>query len=278
MSPAPRPERDATAVDRIADAYLDESLALHPAKATRIGAPGYDHLLTDYSPDGIAARTDLDRRALAELESVSAQDDIDRVSIAAMRERLGVAIELADSGADESDLNVIASPVQDVRSVFDLMPTDTAQDWATVAARLRAVPQAMQGYERSLSSAASRSDVSPRRQVESVIAQCTSYGGSDGFFVDVRRIRLCCKRSARLAGRRAQRRRADRGGGLSRAGRLLEGVDPAARPGGRRMRSREVRALVAGLRRRDASTSTRPTPGARTSWRGSSPRCRAPLS
>ncbi len=183
MSPAPRPERDATAVDRIADAYLDESLALHPAKATRIGATGYDHLLTDYSPDGIAARTDLDRRALAELESVSAQDDIDRVTIAAMRERLGVAIELADSGADESDLNVIASPVQDVRSVFDLMPTDTAQDWATVAARLRAVPQAMQGYERSLTSAASRSDVSPRRQVESVIAQCTSYGGSDGFFV-----------------------------------------------------------------------------------------------
>jgi uncharacterized protein (DUF885 family) len=183
VSPAPRPERQPTAVDRIANGYLDESLALHPAKATRIGVPGYDHLLTDYSPDGIAARTELDRRTLGRLDAAVAEDAIDRVSVEAMRERLGIAVELAESGADESDLNVIASPVQDVRSVFDLMPTETAEHWATIAARLRAVPQAMQGYARSLVSAASRSDVSPRRQVESVIAQCTSYGGSEGFFV-----------------------------------------------------------------------------------------------
>jgi uncharacterized protein (DUF885 family) len=155
---------------------------LHPAKATRIGASGYDHLLTDYSPDGIAARTELDRRTLTRLAAAEPEDAIDRISIEAMRERLGIAVELAESGADESDLNVIASPVQDVRSVFDLMPTDTADQWATVAARLRAVPQAMQGYARSLSHAAGRSDVSPRRQVESVLAQCASYGGAEGFF------------------------------------------------------------------------------------------------
>jgi uncharacterized protein (DUF885 family) len=183
VSPAPRPERQATAVDRIADAYLDESLALHPAKATRIGAAGYDHLLTDYSPDGIAARTELDRRTLSRIGGAVAEDAIDRVTVEAMRERLGVAVELAESGAEESDLNVIASPVQDVRSVFDLMPAETADNWATIAARLRAVPQAMEGYARSLASAAGRSDVSPRRQVESVIAQCASYGGSEGFFV-----------------------------------------------------------------------------------------------
>jgi uncharacterized protein (DUF885 family) len=170
-------------VDRIADAYLDASLTLHPAKATRIGAPGFDDKLTDYSPDGIAARTALDRQTLAQLDGVPAADAIDQVTIDAMRERLGVMLEIADSGAEESDLNVIASPVQDVRSVFDLMSSETADDWSTIAARLRAVPEAMQGYQRSLISAAGRSDVSPRRQVEGVMTQCASYGADDGFFV-----------------------------------------------------------------------------------------------
>ncbi len=145
MTSAHRPERVPTTVDRLADSYLDQSLALHPGKATRIGAPGYDHLLADYSPDGIAARTDLDRRTLAALDQIAAEDAVDRVSIAAMRERLGINVELAGSGAEESDLNVIASPVQEIRSVFDLMPTDTAEQWATIAARLRAVPAAIAG-------------------------------------------------------------------------------------------------------------------------------------
>ncbi len=183
MTSAPRPDRAATGVDRLADDYLDQSLALNPGKATRIGAPGYDHLLADYSPDGIAARADLDRRTIAALDGVAPQDAVDRVSIDAMRERLGVAVELVDAGAEESQLNVIASPVQEVRSIFDLMPTDTAEQWATIAARLRAVPDAMRGYARSLAEAAGRSHVSPRRQVECVIDQCASYGGDHGFFV-----------------------------------------------------------------------------------------------
>jgi uncharacterized protein (DUF885 family) len=183
VTTAPRPERVPTTVDRLADSYLDQSLALHPGKATRIGAPGYDHLLADYSPDGIRARADLDRRTLAGLADVDAEDAIDRISIAAMRERLGINVELVESGAEESDLNVIATPVQEVRSVFDLMPTDTAEQWATIAARLRAVPSAMRGYSRSLATAAARSDVSPRRQVEQVATQCASYGGEHGFFV-----------------------------------------------------------------------------------------------
>ncbi len=187
MTDAPGAHREPTEVDRIADAYLDTSLSLHPAKATRIGAPGYDDQLTDYSPDGIAARTELDRRTLSALEGTQPVDAIDRVTVDAMRERLGVAVEIAESGAEESDLNVIASPVQDVRSVFDLMSTESADDWATIAQRLRAVPAAMEGYARSLTSAAARSDVSPRRQVQGVIAQCASYGADDGFFVSFAR-------------------------------------------------------------------------------------------
>jgi uncharacterized protein (DUF885 family) len=185
LPPALPPARPSTQVDRIADDYLDESLALNPGKATRIGAAGYDDRLADYSPDGIAARLELDRRTLARLDGVPAADDIDRVTVDALRDRLGVAVEIIESGAEESDLNVVASPTQDVRSVFDLMPTATVEDWATIAARLRAVPAALAGYTASLTTAADRSDVAPRRQVEAVMKQCQTYSADDGFFVNL---------------------------------------------------------------------------------------------
>jgi uncharacterized protein (DUF885 family) len=177
-----RPARRATEADRIADAYLDASLALHPGKATRIGAPGYDDRLTDYSPEGIAARLDLDRRTLAQLDRVEATDAIDRVTIDALRDRLGVAVEVAEAGWEESDLNVIASPPQETRAIFDLMPTATAENWATIAKRLRAVPAALDGYRTSLLKALDRGDVSPRRQVEGVVVQCGNFTADDGFF------------------------------------------------------------------------------------------------
>ena len=39
-----------------------------------------------------------------------------------MRERLGSAEEIHAAGLDEMSLNVIASPLQELRDVFDLMP------------------------------------------------------------------------------------------------------------------------------------------------------------
>ena len=48
-----------------------------------------------------------------------------------MRERLGLAEETHEAGLDEMALNVIASPLQEVRDIFDLMPTATNEDWAS---------------------------------------------------------------------------------------------------------------------------------------------------
>ncbi len=62
--------------------------------------------------------------------SVAPEDDVDVVTLAAMRERLGVQLDLHDAGLDVGELNVIASPLQSMRDVFDLMPTDTDDDWA----------------------------------------------------------------------------------------------------------------------------------------------------
>ena len=111
---------------------------------------GHDDDITDYSPDGVAARAEAARAALRELDGVTPEDDVDVVTLAAMRERLGVQIELHDAGLDVGELNVIASPLQSMRDVFDLMATDTDDDWRTISQRLSRVPDRVAGYAASL--------------------------------------------------------------------------------------------------------------------------------
>jgi uncharacterized protein (DUF885 family) len=175
-------QRRPTAVDAIADAHLDASVALDPIAATALGVPGYDTELTDYSPAGHAARAQLRGRTLAALDGVQAADDVDRVTIAALRERLGLEDELAAIGADDRDLNVLASPLQSMRTVYDLMPTATDADWSTIATRLSRTPEAMRRYVESLRRGLADGRTPARRQVERGAAQAEQHGGSNGFF------------------------------------------------------------------------------------------------
>jgi len=171
-----------TAVDTVADAYLDEWAALDPMMATYFGIAGHDGEMPELSPDWLAARSDLRRRTLASLDNAEPTDANDRVTVAALREALTVEEELRALGVEESDLKNIGSPAQTIRDTFDLTPTTTADDWATVATRLGAVPKAMAGYIESLRFAAARGDVTPRRQVQAAIAQGEDNVGAEGFF------------------------------------------------------------------------------------------------
>src|SRR6267378_4298582 len=86
--------RTPTHVDALAEAYLDSYAALNPTFATAIGLSGYDAELPDLSPAGLDARADLDQRTLALLAAAHPADDVDKVTIAAMTERLDVSSEL----------------------------------------------------------------------------------------------------------------------------------------------------------------------------------------
>jgi uncharacterized protein (DUF885 family) len=179
---AVRPARTPTAVDALAERYLAEQAELDPLMATFIGLAGYDERMPDLSPSGLDASAALVRRTLQELAAAEPVDDSDRVTIAAMTERLSVDKELHELGAHLSRLNNIASAVQSLRDIFDLMPAETEAHWATTAIRLRAIPAAVDGYVASLRLAASRGDVAPRRQVSACISQCEANLGPDGFF------------------------------------------------------------------------------------------------
>jgi uncharacterized protein (DUF885 family) len=167
-------------VHSIADSYVDDYVRLAPTVATALGIPGYDDKWPDLSPEGCAARDDLARQALRAVADATPADESERVAKAVFTERLGVEGELYDAGLIEGDLNVLASPPQDLRETFDLMPAATAEDWATIATRLTRMPEVIASYEAGLRYAAERGHVAARRQVRKVADQCAKWG--TGFF------------------------------------------------------------------------------------------------
>ncbi|MGO1166172.1 MAG: DUF885 domain-containing protein [Janibacter sp.] len=174
--------RPQTEIDRIAEAHFDAEIALSPIEATYLGIPGHDEDLDDLSPGGFAAASHVRRQTLAALDAATPVDDVDRVTVDAMRERLGLAEEIHEAELDQREINVIASPMQSVRDVFDMMPTATEQDWATFATRMAKVPTALEQWTQTLTAAAAKGNIAPLRQYERCIEQCADLTSPDGYF------------------------------------------------------------------------------------------------
>jgi len=159
-----------------------------PIEATFFGVPGYDTELTDYGSDGYASRADLARRAVTELRAIKPGDDRERVANISMIERLSTELDLFDAGDLTAELNTMASPMQSLRIVFDLMPTDTEQDWANIASRMSKLPEAFKSYEAGLSVAAGDGRVSAARQVRTCAEIAARWAGDDNappFFAEL---------------------------------------------------------------------------------------------
>ena len=176
-SESPVVSRPATAVDVVADRYVARLAELSPEFAVYNGLPGRRGELDDYSPEGLTTLSDLARSTLHELDSAVPADDVDRVTVAAMRERLGTSLDLAEAGENLRNLNNIESPVQGLRDLFDNLPTGTREDWEDFASALRDVPRALGQYAESLRLARSRGDVAARRQVEAALSQARDQAG-----------------------------------------------------------------------------------------------------
>lgn len=161
----------------ICDRYVDDLAALDPVAATSLGLPGAEERLTDYSAEGYRARAELTRRARDAVRAAEPADESERVARAVFVERTDVDLALHDAGEDMAALNVIASPVQDLRQVFDLMPGDTADQWRTIARRLTSMPEAVRGLRAGLLAAAESGNVAAARQVQRVAGQCDTWSG-----------------------------------------------------------------------------------------------------
>ncbi len=96
-----------------------------------------------------------------------------------MQERLALAVERYDAGDTTSDLNVIASWVQDVRQLFDLMPAEGEEAAANVATRMAAVPEAYRQFSQTLLGAPRNGQPPARLQVEEVAKQCAAWASPE---------------------------------------------------------------------------------------------------
>ena len=164
-------------INEIADGYVERAAPLNPLEATYCGIPGYDDRMSDLSPEGFRARVDLDRETIAALNAATANNESEQVAKDAMLERLGLAVEFYDAGEATSDLNVIASPLQAVRQVFDLMPVEGEEAQRNLALRMAAVPAAYAGLRRTLLESAKNGHVAARRQVIECAKQCAEWSG-----------------------------------------------------------------------------------------------------
>jgi uncharacterized protein (DUF885 family) len=176
------------AIDAICNRYVSDLVAHSPMTGTGLGRDLRPAELDDLSPDGLAELHRLTVDALAAVRAAAPASRDAEIAAATFIERSQVEVDRSDAGLVHANLNVMHSPVQELRQVFDLMPTDTDDEWANIAARLRGVPAALQGYRRSLLEAAGRGVVSARRQAEQCAMQCDRWAGVIGhapFFTDL---------------------------------------------------------------------------------------------
>ncbi|SEP88849.1 Uncharacterized conserved protein, DUF885 familyt [Streptomyces sp. yr375] len=168
----------------VADAYVDDLIALDPLTGTYLGVRESSSRLPDLSPKGQEALARLARDTLAKLDEAErrtgADSDIERRCARLLRERL--TAELAVHEADEGLRSVgnMGTAAHHIREAFTLTPTRTAEDWTAVAARLRAVPAALAGYRESLTLGLERKLYAGPRPTATFVAQLTEWSDPDG--------------------------------------------------------------------------------------------------
>src|SRR6478609_9217831 len=177
-------KREPTPVDTIAEEWVDTQLELNPEYHVWLGRPGREGEYTDYSPAGAEHAISKVKEALARIEAAEPIDEIDRITKMDLARELQLTIEKHEAGFGQRDLNVIASPPQELRDIFDLVPTDTEDDWANVAKRLHNLPAAMNGYIETLRSGIAAGNVPAIRQVREVLAQANKQVADTGFFFE----------------------------------------------------------------------------------------------
>ncbi|WP_329388208.1 DUF885 domain-containing protein [Streptomyces sp. NBC_01351] len=176
----------------VADAYVDDLIALDPITGTYLGVAESSAKLPDFSPAGRAAVAELARTTLDRLDAAErlpgADSDAERRCARLLRERLTAELAVHEADEDLCTVSNIHSPAHSVREVFTLTPADTDEEWAAIAERLRAVPAALAGYRESLALGLERGLYGGPRATATMIGQLGTWAGQDGdepaFFED----------------------------------------------------------------------------------------------
>ena len=167
--------------------YVDLLAQVDPQAALALGRT-VDSRLPRVAPDDYDARREIGDRASSALSRAITEsrhpDAADLDLAAALGERLAADAVLDDSGFTQRLLAPLATPVQQIREVFEAMPLRNDGDAADLAAELRRAPAALAGYQQTLRRAAGRGHRVAARQAAVVARQCRDWcnpTGSDFF-------------------------------------------------------------------------------------------------
>ncbi|HUY16759.1 MAG TPA: DUF885 domain-containing protein [Acidimicrobiales bacterium] len=158
-----------------ANDVVERDAAIDPIFATNSGISEYDHLLPDFSPERTSSDIDVARASLDELATLDVSDDIDRVAFAVLHERLSARLDLLESGESARVFSVLSSPVSEIRQVFELMATHSAQELDVIAQRLGQVRPALKSWQRTLELLSANGQLPSRRHVLGVAEQAETY-------------------------------------------------------------------------------------------------------
>jgi uncharacterized protein (DUF885 family) len=161
----------------LSDDYINTVAELDPAAATYMGIAGHDHEMTDFSPAGHDARAENDRQTLAKLNALDSSASSDRLAAGVLRESLEISGAEYDANEHLVSIRVLAGDVDAARAIFDLMPTDTAEQWSVIAERMSKVPQAFAGMRESWKLGLDRGVKAQRRQVLASSEQLATWAG-----------------------------------------------------------------------------------------------------
>lgn len=161
----------------LSDDYINKVAELDPAAATYMGIAGHDHEMTDFSPAGHDARANNDRQTLAQLNALDSSASSDRLAAGVLRESLEISGAEYDANEHLVSIRVLAGDVDAARAIFDLMPTDTAEQWSVIAERMSKVPQAFAGMRESWKLGLDRGVRAQRRQVLASSEQLATWAG-----------------------------------------------------------------------------------------------------
>jgi uncharacterized protein (DUF885 family) len=170
----------------LSDRLVGDLVALSPIEATHIGVGGFDHLWDDLSPEGIETRRAmLDRYRQAFENLPVGQDSWERLATRVGREYLEEHLDAIVNEDHLCDLNTVASPLQNIRQVFDQMDSSTPTGWENVATRMETLHEVMGGYQRTLQAGRLKGLRAARRQVLAGIREAGINAGDGSFFASV---------------------------------------------------------------------------------------------
>ncbi|MEA1902450.1 MAG: DUF885 domain-containing protein [Actinomycetota bacterium] len=168
----------------IADSYVDELSELFPPLATSLGVQGrHDEWGDGWGMDGIEAGQDLARRYRAEL-SLHLEAPDPRQSLAAQVIVASIDEQVAsfEAGDHFRDLRHLGSGFGSIRSLFDLMPTGSVEEWNNIIRRLETIEKPLDDYAARLDAGRQTRIVVAKRQVNSVADQARVLSGDDSAF------------------------------------------------------------------------------------------------